>query len=410
MQDSLYNYQFTSLDGEPLLCNGLSGTIFTKPSRPLLSFTGAEREFLIYHHFIVESAEAEQNLLSNRNRTARETTNNHDLTIMLHEECNFRCTYCFEQFRPTAIKKENIDAIEYHLKKVLVKGDNLRVHFYGGEPLLAWKQLVYCTQSFNTLTSKLGAHFLFYLTTNGYLLDDRKVDFLVEQGASHIKITLDGDRASHDRRRVRKTGQPTFEKVYYNAARASERLPVIIRINLDRDTAQSCPSLLNSISQRFRHDYTTIDFNLQYEQKTKRLVGGVTYDEMANLQELALKLGLKLRVPPLVRPTFCKFQNKNALLIDTQAQTFRCEKSPELVEEPLHRGEPLRHQHLHEPSTSSRFLSTLKKCDSCRLLPICGGGCTVLSIGQEIPSCPPWKNNFERYLAINYANSYAGDV
>ena len=58
------------------------------------------------------------------------------------EQCNFRCTYCYEKFIGKFFSKENINSIKMLISKRASELKQLRIGWFGGEPLLA-KKIVY---------------------------------------------------------------------------------------------------------------------------------------------------------------------------------------------------------------------------------------------------------------------------
>ena len=61
-----------------------------------------------------------------------------------------------------------------------------------------------------------GVPMLINIITNGLLLTREVVDRLKPFGLNGVKITLDGDRATHDRMRPLRGGQGTFDRIIEN--------------------------------------------------------------------------------------------------------------------------------------------------------------------------------------------------
>src|SRR5437762_9668957 len=64
--------------------------------------------------------------------------------------------------------------------------------------------------------SALGGEFDWEMTTNAVHLDLAFVKALREYGDGMIKVTLDGDRETHDQARVYRDGEGTFDRIYAN--------------------------------------------------------------------------------------------------------------------------------------------------------------------------------------------------
>src|SRR5215216_6583031 len=80
--------------------------------------------------------------------------------------------------------------------------------------------------------------------TNGLLLTPEVVDRLEPFGLNGFKITLDGDRDTHNRMRPLRGGQGTFDKIIGNLRRVAGRCRISIGGNFDESSADSYPALL----------------------------------------------------------------------------------------------------------------------------------------------------------------------
>ncbi len=64
------------------------------------------------------------------------------LTIMPTEDCNFRCGYCYEEHKPGVMSESVQEAIIKYVRKNIHNYAELRVSWFGGEPLEA-KEIIY---------------------------------------------------------------------------------------------------------------------------------------------------------------------------------------------------------------------------------------------------------------------------
>ena len=136
------------------------------------------------------------------------TNHCHALVLELTQQCNLRCEYCcygehYPQFRrihgDTVMSFETATkAVEAFFARPHCDG---HVDFYGGEPLLECgllKRIVLFTEE---LGHRSGITPHFALATNGTLLTDDTIDFLVAHNVE-VAVSVDGDRDSHNRHRV----------------------------------------------------------------------------------------------------------------------------------------------------------------------------------------------------------------
>lgn len=117
----------------------------------------------------------------------------HRADLMLTESCNCRCTYCFEEEKPSS--KMSPDILEKAVDFVFKESRDAReVAFvlFGGEPLLQFDLVKRAVEYAERKASELGKKAHFEMTTNGTLLSEEIIDFGVEHSLSYL-LSLDGD-------------------------------------------------------------------------------------------------------------------------------------------------------------------------------------------------------------------------
>ena len=88
--------------------------------------------------------------------------------------------------------------------------------FFGGEPLLNLPVLYDLAERMWAATRERGVRMMTSIITNGLLLTADVVDRLLPRGLQGVKITLDGDRDTHNRMRPLRGGQGTFDRIVDN--------------------------------------------------------------------------------------------------------------------------------------------------------------------------------------------------
>ncbi len=130
----------------------------------------------------------------------------HRLCLNLTHECNLACDYCFSANRPGRMSRRDIR----RSWDLLPKGCDIDVAFFGGEPLLAWDDLVWATKDAERVAEKRGVKCKFHVTTNGTLLDKDKAAFLDAHKFSMI-VSIDGPECEHNESRKKRDGSGSFE-------------------------------------------------------------------------------------------------------------------------------------------------------------------------------------------------------
>ena len=113
-------------------------------------------------------------------------------------------------------------AIDFYLERSK-KTNELCLSFYGGEPLLEFELIKKCVRY---IMDKRGEKVVrFPITTNGTLLTDEVIRFLVQYDVD-LMISLDGDKESHDANRLFKTGKGSFDVILSNLRKLKEYNPI----------------------------------------------------------------------------------------------------------------------------------------------------------------------------------------
>lgn len=144
-----------------------------------------------------------------------------NIMLLVTEACNLKCTYCYEVANDFHSKARQLT--ENNARKI-VDGyfersgnrDGVTVTFFGGEPLVNFpliKAIVAHALEKGRLENKEVG---FSITTNATLLTEEIADFLIEHEFG-VMVSIDGDEESHDRYRVDKAGNGTYQKVIRRA-------------------------------------------------------------------------------------------------------------------------------------------------------------------------------------------------
>jgi uncharacterized protein len=179
------------------------------------------------------------------------------LIILPTEKCNFRCTYCYEDFQIGKMKEPVQLALERFMALRIPELSHLSIDWFGGEPLVA-KQVVLRLASFASRScNDHGVTLHGGMTTNAYLLTPELFEELLSYDQRFFQITFDGWEQGHDVLRRLANGGGTFERIWGNllATRASpEHFRILIRIHVRRDNYGSLEQLIDNLAQAFGGD------------------------------------------------------------------------------------------------------------------------------------------------------------
>lgn len=157
------------------------------------------------------------------------------LILFMTEQCNFRCVYCYEDFKLGNIQEEVINGVKNLVLNRISNLKNLAISFFGGEPLMNSKAVLEISNWAQHLTNQYGVEYKANITTNGYSLHQKLFRKLIAAKVSEFQITLDGDREWHDRTRVSIKQKPTFEIIHRNLlamSRSDLEFKCLLRLNV----------------------------------------------------------------------------------------------------------------------------------------------------------------------------------
>lgn len=184
------------------------------------------------------------------------------LVLMITEECNIRCKYCVYSGNYSNTREHNnssmsVDTAKKAVKQYLLSFKDVKyknpfltpsIGFYGGEPLLNYqliKEVVqYCKEIYPN-------NIQFNTTTNAVLLDEEKIMFFASNNFA-LSISLNGDKEEHDRLRVFRNGDGTFELMSKNLNKIRLLYPEYYKSNcsiiITFDTKTNLTNLNNFIA------------------------------------------------------------------------------------------------------------------------------------------------------------------
>jgi uncharacterized protein len=208
--------------------------------------------------FVVDSHDADRRALDAYFDTVRHDTTQLRLTVLTTLQCNFACGYCFQgdhddhNRNAHKMSLETAAEVVAHAERELdtVRPERLSLMFFGGEPLLNLPVVYYLAERVHAAATARGVKLSISMVTNGLLLTPEVVDRLLPFGFTGAKVTLDGDKAAHDRKRPLRGGQGTFDKIIANVRAVAGKVAISIGGNFDAENADSYPALLDFLAEQ----------------------------------------------------------------------------------------------------------------------------------------------------------------
>jgi uncharacterized protein len=180
-----------------------------------------------------------------------------ELILLSTEKCNFRCTYCYEDFLLGRMKDDVVEGILNLIKKRAPELDSLTLSWFGGEPLVAKQVVLDISRAARDICAVSGTGLNGGLTTNGSKLTPDVLKDLVDAHMKHYQITIDGDRETHNKTRIKANGEGTFDLIWNNLLAASKTdldFQIKLRVHVTHTNMPSLFPLLDKIHHDFGSD------------------------------------------------------------------------------------------------------------------------------------------------------------
>lgn len=142
-------------------------------------------------------------------------------SFLLTEDCNLRCTYCFEEHRQKkAMSKEVIKTgLDFLNHNCLVDGSRaFYAMIFGGEPLMEPDGLEFLLEYGHKLAKETNTKFSAGIVTNATILTPRIQEILkkyIPLGLG-VQLSVDGVKEAHDMYRVTVAGRGSFDIIEKN--------------------------------------------------------------------------------------------------------------------------------------------------------------------------------------------------
>jgi uncharacterized protein len=180
-------------------------------------------------HFVTDTAVTPViEMLATKYRTKREFlkgfTGLHMVVVTLR--CNQRCHYCHASSQPTEAEHWDMSpetAINVVHKIMASPSELIKIEFQGGEPLLNFEVVKTIVREAKRLNRKKQKNLSLVLCTNLTLMDEATLAYCKKEGIG-LSSSLDGPREIHDRHRVMRTGEGSYDRFMENLKLAREVL------------------------------------------------------------------------------------------------------------------------------------------------------------------------------------------
>lgn len=354
-----------------------------------------------------------------------------EFTILPTTDCNLKCTYCFQGHdkEQLVMDDEKLNTV-FECIKTMKSKENAKaaISLFGGEPLMQ-KNYSTVKKIFDFAENDNIEHIS--ITTNGvdlhhYLdLFSEKIELI-----SCIGITLDGPESVHERLRVSKNGEPTFNKILDNIEKVLEMgIDVFVRVNVDHNNVNYVRELISILDKRFS---LFTEFSCYLALVTHKMKKGENDVSLSDLSKLVTELsneysfittaglGVIQHVlaafkgqEQVLMPRFgyCEATDGKHYAFSPDGYIYSCNELIGNREHAIGVFEPeLKIFNSEVQKWKENSVLNRDSCKKCAISLICGGGCRIQNISNETYDrnlCSQAKsygelNNFITYIKQVY--------
>ncbi len=374
----------------------------------------SDRDVLYQLGILVDASRDEASEQQIRFHKGKEDFSYIDLTILVTHSCQMRCTYCFEGGKEnTFISERTMEDIIRLLGRFTGVCKKLRVTWFGGEPLLAYRQMRQMSVMIIQFCKENQIEYSADITTNGYALSLNRCKELVDDlKVKRFIITIDGPASIHDKRRPLASGETSFQRIWSNICTLVDCGGwVTLRMTIDRENRPYISEFLNLLANSKLKGRVGISFcrtigiNFTPDSVSPLLYNDEEWaSEEWQLIQMAHKLGLWSYGFPHAAPTGgCLRQGD--ITISASGLIYKCLDT--IGDQRWTCGNLARDTKVDVPIWYQKWMEWSpmdnETCCNCVLQPLCNGGCPHNALypdkrhGTNL-QCPDWKANYKKQI------------
>ncbi len=346
---------------------------------------------LVSKGFLVENEQNELKKIIEISDKTDFDDSTYEITINPTMNCNFKCWYCYE----THIRKSKIDIqtiknvvtlIEKVLEEKKTKLKTFQLQWFGGEPLLYFDNTVLpLLEEIYPKFHKSGIQFISGFTTNGLLINQKLLDNCKRLGVRTFQITLDGHRERHNKVRYISKTRGSYDEIISNIKLClKNRFYVVARINISEETISDLEKILDDFQDldNIMKEYLNFSFHEVWQEEK---------DLSVDISDIVDKFRAKnfkssyLAESNATIYNSCYADKPNHATINYNGDVYKCTARDYLSENKEgilnSTGQIEWNEKYYKRIGDTRFNN--KPCLSCKILPICNGGCSQHRLENE---------------------------
>ncbi len=302
------------------------------------------------------------------------------VVILPTTDCNARCKYCigYKNKRINMSMETANDVVNYIVHQS-EKYKSIRLDWYGGEPLMEKDIISYICKEINRLLPE--KEYSSVITTNLSLFDEKTLE--EAKNIWHVKkinITIDGFEENHNNKKNYLNSNLNGYKHTLQCIKniLENEINVFCRFNIDRNNINELSIVLEDLKKFYNHkQFYFFVSPLRGEDSHSEFYETSEYNDLFyETGKLLIEKGFKNEIDsfvPRVALGLCLAKSRNCFVIGPNGLLYRCNLDDLKIENSTGNVvDGLSVNHIYDRFTN---LKLQKKCEICKYLPICQGGC-----------------------------------
>ncbi|GFH98030.1 radical SAM protein [uncultured Phocaeicola sp.] len=391
MKFSQFNSMISLSENLELIYNSYSDSylIISKKYLPLSDIESIKNKYPEVYNKLVESKCIidhdinEVDLVKELQNSVDNNNKDFILTINPTLDCNFKCWYCYESHvKKSKIDPETLLKIKHLIYNVIAtqKGiQHLQLNFFGGEPLLQYQIVLEIIKYAENICETNKKDISVAFTTNGYLLNQERLDTLSKYHVNTMQITLDGDRRTHDKIRFSSQKLGSYDRIIENIKNIlrKKKIYITLRLNYTSENIDCMGNIVEDLLDLEDEEkkYLIVHFYRVWQDSEGEDISDLVKNTISKFREYGFKSYKyplnNVRVSCYGDKTYAALVNYNGDVYRCTAVDFQKQRRDGYIDD---EGVIVWENNSFEERKNAKFKN--KPCLSCRLLPICNGGCT----------------------------------
>jgi uncharacterized protein len=317
------------------------------------------------------------------------------LTIAPTLKCNRKCDYCYQEkgrTNRTMAPRVQKATLSFASRLLALGYRGLHCTWYGGEPLLAKETVCEMSTKLKRLVEKVSGRAEMSIITNGTLLSVDTAKALARSGVSRAQVTFDSlaDNGINKRGVLNEEGEPSV--ILKNIIRAKGLIGFSIRINVTANNHNEIPQIIKILK---RNKLDELCYFARVSDSNGGYSNSISLPKFAELERQVLfRYGKNLRLTLrklTPRSQFCAATSGNLFVIDPEGYISRCWHDVDTPSEAIGHVTELKTD--FSDSAINRIWMNYspfenEECHSCKVLPLCLGGCARLVLLSDYKTRP----------------------